>query len=66
VSASESLKLLVFKFNKGDKSDKKKDALFMGNFAQEDEMRNHTSYDEFKQVSVIEDSSRNHHDPNNK
>ena len=54
--------MLVFKFNKNDKSDKKKgDALngMMMDYANNHNEEQHdTSYDQFKMVSVVEDSPR--------
>ena len=59
-SANDSLRLLVFKFNKNDKGDKKRDdnnynLMGMGNFKLNDDDHKNL-YDEFKQISVIEES----------
>ena len=47
--------MLVFKISKGDKGDKKRDAFY--GYGQESARRGH-SLDEFKQVSVIEESPK--------
>ena len=55
-SSTDSLRMLVFKISKGDKTDKKREAFY--GYGQESARQRGASMDEFKQVSVIEESPK--------